>query len=43
MDEGFRSVVKGFGEREAVSEVRIRFRRRSWGFGHQIDGGVVVR
>jgi hypothetical protein len=42
-DEGFRSVAKGFGERKAVSEVRIQFRRCSWGFGHQIDGGAVVR
>jgi hypothetical protein len=43
MDEGFRSVAKGFREREAVSEVQIRFRRRSWGFGWQMGGGTVVR
>jgi hypothetical protein len=43
MDEGFRSVAKGFGEREAVSEVQIRFQRRSWGFRRQMGGGMVVQ
>jgi hypothetical protein len=43
MDEGFQSVAKGFRECETVLKVQIQFQRRSWGFGWQMGGGMVVQ